>query len=95
MSQTLKDKAIEKGQLTFFRYDILYVNDGLNGWDYIHGVYPFGDGNIDYIFNPLRTAALPPHRIALQFTSDNSQNYKGFLLQYRIGKLCKLHKFLR
>ena len=82
----MKEKIIEKGQLIYFRYDILYLHDGLNGWDYIQGVYPFGDGSIDYIFNPIRTAPLPPNRIMLQFTSDGSQNYKGFLLQYRIGK---------
>ena len=89
----MKEKVIENGQLYFFRYDVLYVNDGLNGWDYIHGVYPFGDGSIDYIFNPMRTAALPPHQISLRFLSDISQNYKGFLIQYRIGKKFKFHIF--
>ena len=92
-NETLKEKVIENGQLHFFRYDILYVNDGLNGWDYIQGVYPFGDGSIDYIFNPIRTAALPPHLIQLHFTSDGYQNYKGFLIQYRIGKKFKFHIF--
>ena len=67
-----------------FRYDNFYLNDGRNGWDQYYGVYPFGDGSIDYIFNPVRT---PDDFIYIQFVSDNSVNKKGWLINYRIGKL--------
>ena len=66
-----------------FRYDVFYLNDKMNGWDSYHGTYPFGDGSIDYIFNPIRT---PSNELYMEFLSDNAQNYKGWLVEYRIGK---------
>ena len=66
-----------------FRYDVLYVSDGINGWDSYTGVYPFGDGSIDYVFSPMRT---PNNTLVLQFLSDDIENRKGWLVEYRIGK---------
>ena len=55
----------------------------VNGWEQLSGLYPFGDGSIDYIFNPYRTAS---NQLGLHFVSDNSVNKKGFLIEYRVGK---------
>ena len=69
--------------ILLFRYDVFYINDGLNGWDSYHGMYPFGDGSVDYIFSPVRT---PSNQLYIEFVADNAVNHRGWLVEYRIGK---------
>ena len=73
--------------LFYFRYDNLYINDGVNGWDQFYGNYPFSGSSIDYIFSPMRT---PTNFLYLQFLSDNDINKRGFDIQYEIGIVKKI-----
>ena len=78
-------------QISSFRYDVFYINDGLNGWDSYHGMYPFGDGSVDYIFSPVRT---PSNQLYIEFVADNAVNHRGWLVEYKIGKKSELQFFI-
>ena len=80
----IKSKTRNNDTILLCRYDFFYLNDGTNGWDSYSGVYPYGDGSVDSIFSPVRT---PSNFIYLQFQSDNSVNKKGWMVNYRIGKV--------